>query len=183
MTESEIIKLIKDTVKREVAQMMMCQMTDTQDSNRASMQRFSTEGPSSNLRMIQPYGVASRPPVGIQAVVAPVNADPTHLNILGQFDSDRPTINQNEVCLYGPNGQIIYFNNAGETHLGSQTSNQPLVLGTNLNTWANDLVTAILNITYIGNLGAPVTSTLNEADFTSLVNQLTTIISTKIFGE
>lgn len=183
MTESEIIKLIKDVVRRELAHTYMCTMTSTQDSNRASMQRFSSEGTSDGLRMIQPYGVASRPPSGMPAVVSPINSDPTHLNITGQFDSNRPSMQSGEVCLYGPQGQIIYFDNSGKTHLGSQTSNQPLVLGTNLNTWATDLVNAILNITYIGNLGAPVTGSLNEADFTNLVNQLTTIISTKIFGE
>lgn len=183
MTETEIITLIKKTVRKELAQIMMCQITSTQDSNRASMQRFAAEAPSSNLRLIMPYGVASRPPNSMEAMIAPINSDPTHLNIIGQFDANRPTMNEGEVCLYGPQGQVVYFNNAGETHLGSETSNQPIILGTNLNTWATNLINAILSITYLGNLGAPVTGTLNESDFEALVAELVSIISTKIFAE
>lgn len=183
MDESEMISKIKQIVRNELAQIMMCQIVSTDNSQTASVTRFATDNQTDNLRLIQPYGVASRPPTGMDSVLTPVNSDPSHLNITGQYDSNRPAMNPGEVCLYGPQGQVLYFNNAGETHLGSETSNQPLVLGTEIKSWATNLISAILNITYIGNLGAPITGTLNETDFNNLVDQLVTIVSTKIFAE
>lgn len=146
MTESEIIKLVKQIIKTQIPHPMMCSIVSTQDSQRASMQRFSTEGPSQGLRMIQPYGFVSRPPSGMDALVEPVNSDPTHLNIVGQFDKNRPAINSSEAALYGPGGQLVYLNAAGHVLIGSKTSANPAVLGDILVTALDQILAQIQNI-------------------------------------
>lgn len=129
MERWEIEKLIRDVIKQELATLMMGKIVSTTSAFRATAQRFPTESEIPNQRIISPYGVASRPVPTTECVVAPVNHDPTHLNILGCNDSGRPTVEEGETSLYGADGQQIYMKNGGTIHQGTKTADEPVVLG------------------------------------------------------
>lgn len=67
--------------------------------------------------------------------------------------------------------------------LGDGAASEPFVLGNELKSWLEKLIDAIDAITYLGNLGAPVTGSLNQGDFASLKNQLEKILSKQTFGQ
>ena len=109
MNEAEIIRLIKKTVRLELAQTLLGSITETDDEYTTSMTRFATDSEIEDLRLIRPYGFASRPNSGVTTVVHPVNGDPSHLLSLGDFDEgNRPSILEGESAVYGSSGQVIY---------------------------------------------------------------------------
>lgn len=119
MTESEIMALVKRMVKYEMAQMMLGTVTKTTDSYNGSAQRFSTDGEIPNMRIMSSYGLASRPPVGMTTVMAPVNGDPTHLMMLSNFDQgNRPILNSGESAVYGLTGQMVFMKANGDVVIG-----------------------------------------------------------------
>jgi hypothetical protein len=199
MEPFDLYPLVRQIVREELAQMLMGKVTATTADGRATARRFKDEPPIKNMRLIQPYGLASRPKPDTECVVAPINGDPSHLIVLGQNDKNRPGILQaGEVALYGPDGQLVHFKNGGATRmsspgsttvvaptvvLGSDSADEPFVLGKVFKLWEQNLIEAVRAISYIGNLGAPVTGTLNDADFADLENQLEQLLSKKIFGE
>lgn len=181
MNESEIIALIKRILRKEIAQILMGTITSTNDSQRGSMQRFATEGQIGGLRMIQPYGFACRPPAGTPALISPVASDPTHLNIVGQFDLNRPTLNDGEAIIYNEFGQMIYMEN-GKIRIGSKTSNHNFFLGDLANTFLGSLIDLIVAHTHAAP-GAPPT---NVSDFNNLKsNNISnnSLLSTEVFGQ
>lgn len=144
MTESQILKLIKDTVRRELAPILMATLVSNESQNRSTVQRFQTEGAISNLRNIQSYGLASRAPAGTQALTVPVDGNATHLNMVGHFDENRPTMNDGETVLYDAYGHVIYLSQS-KIQFGSKASANPMVLGDILQTLMDGILDAILN--------------------------------------
>lgn len=111
----EFLRMIKQMIRKEIAQMMLGNVTGTDDSYVGSQQRFATDSEIDNLRVCSPFGFVSRPPAGTPCVVAPINGDPSHLVILNQFDTEtRPTIEDTESAMYGPAGQLLYLDAAGD---------------------------------------------------------------------
>lgn len=108
MTEAELIKLIKRTVRLELAQITLGSVVDTDDSSTMSAQRFATDSQLDDLRMIRPYGFASRPPEDTATVIVPINGDPSHLIAVGDYDENRPDVDSGEAALYSSNGQTIW---------------------------------------------------------------------------
>lgn len=109
MNESEIIRLIKRTVRSELAQTLGGYITDTDDAYLCSLKRFDADAEVDDIRIIRPYGFASRAPEKTPTVVHPINGDPSHLLSLGDFDTgNRPSIEDSESALYGSSGQVAY---------------------------------------------------------------------------
>lgn len=145
MTEAELHREVVKIVRQELAPILMANITATQDVYRASAQRSLNETPIDNMRLIQPYGFASRPPKGTQALMVPVASDPTHINVVGQFDQNRPPVNDGESCLYGPDGAIVYMQTGKNIRIGSLTSASPLVLGDILKTFTDGFIDAVVS--------------------------------------
>jgi phage gp45-like len=183
MEEYELISLIRKTIREELAPILMGKIKSTNTEYRAVAQRFSGENEISQLRLLHPYGLASRPPAETECVVMPILNDPTHLNILTQHDLSRPPTQEGEVCLYGPEGQVVYLKKGGVIHIGTQSASEPFLLGQQVSTWLSHLIDAILAITYVENSGGPVTGTANAATFQNLKEKLQKLLSQKIFGE
>lgn len=145
MEDWEIPALVRNIVRQELAPILMGKVSSTTGEYRAEFQRFAKESKIPNARLIQPYGIASRPKPEMDSLVAPVANDATHLNILGQFDAARPSLEEGEVALYGPDGQVVKMLNGGNIHaqteadyiaevlgnikLGSPDADEPAVLG------------------------------------------------------
>ncbi|NDE91634.1 MAG: hypothetical protein EB059_10980 [Alphaproteobacteria bacterium] len=79
--------------------------------------------------------------------------------------------------------ETVYIKSEGKIYIGSDAAEEPYVLGNQLKEWSTELIKAILAIKYLGNLGAPVTGTLNAAEFSSLISKLDSILSKKVYGE
>jgi Bacteriophage Mu Gp45 spike protein len=129
MQNYEIPRLIRQIVREELAPILMGKIVSVDQTFRATAQRFSTETQIPNMRLIQPYGLASRPKAGMDSMIVPVLGDPSNLQVVGQFDSGRPAIDETEACLYGPDGQVVYMKKGGEIHQGTLAADEPVVLG------------------------------------------------------
>jgi hypothetical protein len=92
VNENEIAKLIRQMVRQELAQVFMASVSSNDEQNRASIVRAPTDGPITNLRNVQPYGLVSKAPKNTDCVVTPVNGDITHLNLTGHFNSNPPVL-------------------------------------------------------------------------------------------
>lgn len=168
MTESEILKLVKKAVREELAPILMASIVKNQDQSRLDVQRFSVEGPIRGLRNIQPFGVASRAPAGTDCVVVPVNSDVTHLNVLGQFDKSKPSMEDGETILYNAQGQMIYLED-GKIHIGKKTTNNPAPVGNELKSFALDLISWMLTHTHVITLpGLDSLPPTQDADLTAI---------------
>jgi phage gp45-like len=128
MEEYEIIELIRNVIRQELAPILMGKIVSTESTTRATAQRFSGENQIGNMRLLFPYGFVSRPPAATECVVMPIASDPSHLNVLSQFDSNRPSIAVGESCLYGPDGQVVYMKSGGIVNLGSLSASHPVGL-------------------------------------------------------
>lgn len=191
MERWEIEKIIRETVKQELAATLMGKIVSTTDKFRASAQRFPTETPIPNQRIISPYGLASRAKAGMECLVGAINNDPTHLGIVGVNDTGRPTVQDGEVSLYGPDGQQLYLKNGGTIHQGSQAADEPVVLGNVLVEFMINLLTEFIEHDPLGydSFGLPVElspeikAQLIEWRNTYLQTAATNIIGQKNFVE
>lgn len=100
--------------------------------------------------VMHPYGLASRARQGSISVTGRQGDDPGNLVVLGHRDSRRPEIDQQgEAALYNASGELIYLR-LGSIHIGSKSADQPLVLGTVLQTFLRAVLDAFLNAPQIG---------------------------------
>jgi phage gp45-like len=185
MEEYELIPLIRQAVREELAPILMGKIQATDQNFRATARRFSGEANLGNLRILHPYGLASRPSAGMECVVMPIANDPTHLNILTQNDINRPQIQDGEVCLYGPEGQVVYLNAAGEIHQGSQAASEPVVLGNVLTAFLEAVLNAFLNAAEIVETptGPGYLSPAIRTQLTQLMQQYLQESSSNILGQ
>ena len=147
MSESEIIRLIHQVLRQKLAPPQMGSMVSTADSQRATTQFYSNDAPKGNQRLIQPYGFASRPPAQMDTLIIPMDNDTTHLSVVGQFDADRPVLdNSGEAVLYGPDGQVVYMQAGGKILIGSKAAASPLVLGDILQAFCDQLISIVSGI-------------------------------------
>jgi hypothetical protein len=150
VNENEIAKLIRQMVRQELAQVCMASVSSNDEQNRASIVRAPTDGPITNLRNVQPYGLVSKAPKNTDCVVTPVNGDITHLNLTGHFNSNPPAIEDGESALYGIGQQVIYMKADGSIHQGILGAASPAVLGDVLQTFCTNVLNAFLNAAEIG---------------------------------
>lgn len=140
----EDLRTIRLMIRDQLAGQMMATVAASPDSKRASARRFSGENAIPNMRVLLPHGFASRPKVGTEVLVGAINHDPTHLNVVGGFDSARPAVDaEGESCLYGPEGQLVYMKSGGKVLIGSKAATEPLVLGNVLKDFASQLISEI----------------------------------------
>lgn len=146
MTESEILKLIRQTIRQELAQTLMGNITSTDDAYFTSVKRFDTDSEINDLRLIRPYGFASRPPSDTPTVAHPINGDPSHIVSLGDFDdTDRPLISSGDSAMYNELGKMVAITNV-KIRIGSLVASNPLVLGDILQTFCDNLITILTTV-------------------------------------
>lgn len=142
MTESDL-RSLRQFIRNELAQIVMASINDNGSEARSSIKRFPNDGPITNLRSIQPFGVSSRAPKGTDCLVNPVNGDVTHLVVAGHFDANKPKIDSDgEACLYGADGQVVYMKSGGTIHQGSKAASEPVVLGNVLKAFEDAILSA-----------------------------------------
>jgi hypothetical protein len=146
MNERDIVMIIR----RELAQIAMGRVTATDSNFRAEARRFANDNPFDQNRLIQPYGLASRPKPMMESLLVPIGSDPSHMVVVGQNDTNRPAIQAEEVALYGPAGQVVYMKANGGVHQGSLGASSPAVLGDVLIEFATELLNAFLQAPQVG---------------------------------
>jgi phage gp45-like len=177
MTESDLITLFRQ-LQREVVGLSMGKIEATASASRTSAKRFSSEGAVKNLRLIRPFGVASRPPAGTETLIGAIGGNPSHLTSLGDFDADAPAFLQDgEACLYGADGQVVYMKTGGKVLIGSDAASEPAVLGNVLAAGLAALVNAFLDATQIG-IGPTGPVFLDPAVRAALVSFTSTYLTT-----
>lgn len=137
-------ELIRQMIRQEIAPIMLATLNSNESEYRSTFTRFASEPPINNARSILPYGISTKAPKSTQCLTVPIAGDASHVNILGHFDQNRPSVSDGEICLYGADGQKIYFKNGGTIHQGSQSANEPVVLGNVLLAFITDLITALI---------------------------------------
>jgi len=167
MSESEMIRFIRQVIREEFAPIAMAQIISNADQMRTTFQRTSSDSQFPNARNIQPFGFSSRAPVGTDALSVPIGNNPTHVNVVGHFDANRPAVSDGEVMIYNEFGQQVYLKD-GSVHLGISTAAHPVPLGDVLKTALDNLLIAILAHTHVGNIGYPTGTPINAADFESI---------------
>lgn len=163
MTESEIIALVREILRQELAPILMGTVQKNDSQTRSTVQHFPSSSPVPNLRNIQPFGVSSRAPVGTAALTVPIDSNATHLNMVGHFDEGRPTGEDGETLLYNSFGQVIYLKE-GKIQIGSKAASENLVLGQVFKAFAAQFLELVANHTHAG-IGYPPT---NKANFEAL---------------
>lgn len=154
MIEQELIPIIRQLIKQELTPILMGKIQSTADVYRAGAKRFSNENEVQNMRLLSPYGLVSRPKKDTECVVMPIGGDATHLNVLTQFDKERPEISEEEVCLYGPQGQVVYMKAGNRINIGALDASEAAVLGNVLKSFLSDFLDAFLNAPKIGDGGS-----------------------------
>ena len=185
MKEADIKALIRKEVREVLAPVLMALVVSNKDNNRTTAQRMPSEPAINNLRNIQPYGHSSRAPAGTSCLVAPIANDPTHLNMLGHFDSNRPTTNDGESILYDAYGHIIYLSQT-KMQFGSKASANPMMLGDIVQACLSQFLELTANHVHIGNLGYNTSIPQTSSDFLALKSSPvddSKIISDKCFTE
>ena len=199
MNESEVRNLIRHEVRSFLTQVMLGEVVSNESEQRSTARRTGNEGPISKIRNIQPFGISSRAPAGTGGVLVPVNGDPTHLLLMGHFDTSKPACDDGDTILYDAHGNKISLINgeikalteklaviSSTIKLGSEGSSNPLVLGDLLMEFLSDLLDLIIAHDHYGNLGFPTSPPRNAANFTakksSPVND-GTLVSGKSFTE
>lgn len=167
MTEQEVIAIVKQTIREQLAPIILATITANKDNNRSSFQRSATDTPINNSRNIQPFGFSSRAPKGTTCLTVPIAGDPSHINIVGHFDEARPTTEDGESILYNAYGQLIYLSN-GKIQIGSKSAAENLVLGQIFKQYEKDLLDAIIAHRHVDSLGYLTAPPVNDPDFTAL---------------
>lgn len=186
MTESEIRRLIRAEIREALAPIMMGFVVSNENVQRSTMKRTSMEGPTPNVRNIQPFGISSKAPPATEALFVPVNGDPTHVNMVGHFDKAKPEVTKDgETSLYDSFGHEVYLSE-NKMQFGSQASANPMMLGDVVQQLFSTLLELIASHNHIGNLGYPTGVPSNAAQFTELKASPVddgAIISDKCFTE
>jgi hypothetical protein len=168
MTDREIKMLIRQVIREEIAHLLMGSIVENKDQLRSTFQRFKSESGIPNARNIQPFGLSSRAPKGTDCVVSPVNGDKTHMNVLGHFDKNKPTVDDGETSLYNEFGQEIHL---GEDtiKIGSKAAGENAVLGQVFKQFASDLLGILQIETHITGVPGYSTSPPEQtADYAAL---------------
>ena len=149
MDESRIRALIREMMQQELAPILLASIVSNESNTRSTIKRFASDSPIQKVRNIQPFGVSSKAPVGTQAFIVPVNSDPTHLNMNGNFDEQKPDTADGETILYDAFGHRIYLSQSG-LQFGSKSSANPMVLGDILQQFCDAICNALLQSPQVG---------------------------------
>ena len=161
MNDSEIRKLIREEIKQAITPILMGFVSSSKNVNRVLVRRMANEGPM-DVRNIQPYGFSSNPPPETQAILVPLNGDPTNMNSLGNYDTARPKAEVGESIIYNNFTEklslldgVIKAEAAEEINmiserinLGSESATQPLLLGDIVQQLFSDILDLIVAHTH-----------------------------------
>lgn len=190
MDEQLLIETIKTVIRREFTPIFMALVNGNDNATRVTVQRFPTEGEISNVRSLQPYGFASKAKPLTPTLIIPIAGNATNLTSIGNFDEQRPQVQDGEALLYGPEGQVILMKTGGTIHQGSQAAANPAVLGDVLVTFLRQVIRSFLDSPSIGEgatgpvfLNPTIRTMLEQYLMEGLDNPSTNILAQKIFLE
>lgn len=146
MVDSELLR----AVKQEIARQVNIILSGTAQGNTLDTEDIGDLYPGmatmTGRPIMHPYGMVSRAPQGTISVVARQGEHPGNRLVLGHRDAAKPTVEEGEVKLYNAQGEIIYLKD-GEISLtstaiklGSEDSDNPLVLGDDLQALLSDVL-------------------------------------------
>lgn len=167
MTENDIYRLVREIIRQEIAPIAMASIVSNADQMRTTFQRTASDSQFSNARNILPYGISARAPSGTDALSVPIGGNATHVNVVGHFDENRPSVNDGEVMIYNEFGQAVYLKN-GSVHLGTPAGSHPVNLGDIVKSVLSQFLALYANHTHIGNLGYETAPPDNASDATAL---------------
>lgn len=183
MMDADTIRFIREEVKRQT-NIILSGKSGTNDGTKEDIQEMFPKMPTIEDRpVMHPYGFASRAPKGTIQVVARQGDHIGNRLVLGHRASDRPTLGAGESAIYNEHGEVIkvvkgkilakaadliefesetQVTKADEIFLGSDSADEPLVLGT-------------VAKTYLGHLKASIDDL--STDLTMINTQLTTLVA------
>lgn len=167
MSESEMIRFIRQVIREEFASVAMAQVVSNADQLRTTFQRSTTSPPFSGSRNIQPYGVSSRAPANTPCLTVPVGNNPTNVNMVGVHDPSKPAVDDGETMIYNEFGQAVYLKN-GSVHLGTSAASHPVSLGDSLQSILSKFLGYYIANAPEGNLGYPIGPPSNMSDAQTL---------------
>ncbi len=166
MNEFDIRSLIKQELRSQINVLLYGEAGSTSQLTETINNMYAGMPGITNRPVMHPYGLVSRAPKGTTSVVGRVGDHIGARLVMGHRDTNRPELNEGETIIYNSFGQSIYLEN-GKIHLGTKSSNNPLVLGNDLKALLIELITAIKAHTHIDSIGGITQVPLNVGDFTS----------------
>jgi phage gp45-like len=126
-----------------------------------------------DVERFQEFGFTSHPPVGSEGIAVFIAGDRTNGFVIRTENRTYrvKNLSEGEMAIYSMGGKKVHCGNdkiaIGESEDPSSID-QPLVLGTELQTLLSDILTAISTHTHLGNLGIATGPPLNASTFTTL---------------
>lgn len=184
MNDSEIRSIIRQEIKQALTPVLMGFITSNEDVKRIMAKRMSNEGPM-NVRSIQPFGLSSKAPPETQTLLVPIAGDPTNMNAVGNYDTNKPDVEDGEVSIYDNFGHEVYLSQ-DKMQFGSKDSANPMMLGDLVQECLSNMLQLIIEHNHMGNLGYPTGAPSNAIQFQQL--KLNTVdsgdlVSDKCFTE
>lgn len=190
---SELIKIIR----QEIAKATNIILSGQAGSNTEQIETIDNlfpGMPSVNDRpVMHPFGISSRAPAGTISVNGRMGDHPGNRVVLGHRDKGRPQIDSGEVMLYNSSGEQIYVKHGDiiftgpKVHIGSQSADEPFVLGLVFRQFADNLLQLLFDHAHItGAPGGTTSAPINQLQFEELRQDpilSNAILSDKIFGE
>lgn len=168
MTDGEIRALIRREIREALTPIMMGFIESNESVQRSTIRRMSMEGAITNVRSIQPFGFSSKAPPKTEGLMIPVNGDATHINMVGHFDKDKPSVQTDgESLMYDSFGHMVYLSEA-MMQFGSKNSANPMMLGDIVQELFSTMLELISNHVHIGNLGYPVGAMSTKSELVQL---------------
>ena len=185
MMEDDLRNMIRKEIREMLAPILLGFIVSNESNMTSTIKRMQSEGPIARTRNIQPFGISSRAPTNTTCLTIPISGDPTHLIMVGHYDSNKPSCNDSETILYDAYGHLIYLSQ-NKMQFGSKTSANPMMLGDIVQTLFENILDKIAAHRHIGNLGYQTSPPDNATEFEALKAspvQDGSIISSKAFTE
>jgi hypothetical protein len=129
MIEPEIQRLIQNEIRRSMNAIIMAECAASEDKNNTQIRNaYGCAALSDKFPIASTYGVASRAPEGVLAVLGRVGEHPASRIILSHHDVNKPDLQDGETVLYNADGQQIRLE-TGKVKIGGAGASEPLVLG------------------------------------------------------
>lgn len=168
MTDGELTRLIRRVIKQEITSIMMATVQSNESELYSTLTRFATDARNPNIRNIQPFGLSSRPPAGVESLLVPIDGNPTNMTTVGQHDANKPKLNDGETILYDQFGHVVYLSET-KMQFGSKTSAENMVLGQVFKSFVQSLLTQLAAETHISGVpGFPTSVPVNASAYDAL---------------
>ena len=161
MISSEIKRLIREEIKR-YTDIVIGSQAGPNTRYTESCQNMASVYPNIEYPIAHPYGYCSRAAAGTVNLTVRQGDRPDNRIVISHRDVNRPEINGGEVLLYNEHGQRIYLEN-GNIRIGTMDTDNKAVVGNELKSMLQELITLISTHTHITSAPGAPTSAPNEA--------------------